>query len=95
MRVDDRPDDREADPEAVRFCRDKRREQRVEDLRRQARSGVAYRDVDVGVPDVAADRDVTPAGGVSAIASMAFITRLTSTCCRSTGSPSTTHGLED
>ena len=34
------------------------------------------------------------AGGVSAIASMALITRLTSTCCKSTGSPLMTQGFE-
>ena len=33
------------------------------------------------------------AGGVSAIASMAFITRFTSTCCKSTWSPLMMQGL--
>ena len=37
MRVDDRPRDREADPEAVRFRRDEWCEQRAVDVRRQTR----------------------------------------------------------
>jgi len=45
-------------------------------------------------PDVAADGDATPAGGVSAMASTAF-TQVHKTCCNSTGSPSMTHGLDD
>ena len=42
VRVDDRPRDREADPEAVRFRRHEWREQRAVDLRRQTRSRVAH-----------------------------------------------------
>ena len=60
------------------------REQRLEDLRRHARPRVAHGDVDVGGPDVAADRDETPCRRRLAIASMAFITRFTNTCWRST-----------
>ena len=51
MRVDDRPRDREADPEAVRFRRDEWCEQRADDIRRQTRSRVAHGDLDVGGPD--------------------------------------------
>ena len=53
---------------------------------RQSLSRVAHRNIDVGAPDLGADRDVTPLGRSSAIASMAFITRFTNTCCKSTGS---------
>ena len=84
MRVDDRLRDRESDPEAVRLCRDEWREHRAVDLCRQARSTVAHRDFDIGSSDFGADGDATTPRWVSAIASMAFITRFTRTCCKST-----------
>ena len=59
MRLDDRSRDRESDPEAVRFRRDEWCEQRAVDLRRQTRSSVAHRDVDIGRPDFGADGDAT------------------------------------
>ena len=96
MRVDDRPRNREADPEPVRLRRDERGEQGPVDMRRQARPGIAHREFDIGVsePRVVIVRR-RRAFGVSAIASIAFIIRFTSTCCRSTGSPLMTHGLDD
>jgi hypothetical protein len=59
MRVDDRPRDRESDPDAVRFRRDEWCEQRAVDLRRQTGSAVAQRDRDIGGPDLGADGDAT------------------------------------
>ena len=84
MRVDDRPYDRQADPEAVRFGRD----EGVNSVSR----------ISAGTPGPVSRTETSTsaaltsllivtrrrAGGVSAIASMAFITRFTSTCCRST-----------
>ena len=51
MRVDDRSDDRQADPEAVRFRRDEWREQRADrDPAGTPGPGVAHRDFDIGRP---------------------------------------------
>ena len=59
MSVDDRPCDREAYPEAMRFRRDEWCEQRADDIRRQTRSSVAHGDFDIGGPDFASYREVT------------------------------------
>ena len=54
MRVDDRPYDRKAYPEAVRFRRDEGREQRAENMRRQP-GPVSRTETSTSVgPDVAA-----------------------------------------
>ena len=75
MRVENRGDDCQTDPEAVRFGRHEWGEQRVDDLRRHTRPVVADGDFDSPGADVAADREATSGGGsVPAIAAMAFIT---------------------
>ena len=60
MRVDDRPRNREPYAEPVRLRRDEGSEQGAVDMRRQARSGIAHRELDIGGPDCGRDREAPP-----------------------------------
>ena len=93
MRLDDRLRNRESDPEAVRFGRDEWCEQRAVNLRRQTASSVAHRDATSAALTSVLMVTRRRAGGVSVIASMAFISRFTITCCKSTSSPVMMQGL--